>query len=142
MAEARENGHDAPKHVVAVDGSVNSVVAFDHACDNLPKDARLVVVSGKRGAGDAQEAERDWNATMARFRSRCQFKNRECEFEAVVFNNTTALAKGIEKVAVEKDAVSIVVGSRGLSSTQGLFMGSVSSAVLYAADRPVTVVKK
>ena len=43
-------------------------------------------------------------------------------------------------VAGEIDAVTIVLGARGLSRVESLLLGSVSSAVLVHAKRPVLVV--
>ena len=40
-----------------------------------------------------------------------------------------------------RDADIIVVGSRGLGAMRGLVLGSVSSAILHQADRPVLVAK-
>jgi nucleotide-binding universal stress UspA family protein len=45
----------------------------------------------------------------------------------------------IVEVADELDAVLIVCGTRGLSGVRGLVLGSVSSAVLHHAHRPVLV---
>ena len=45
-------------------------------------------------------------------------------------------------VAGEIDAVTIVLGARGLSRVESLLLGSVSSAVLVHAKRPVLVVPR
>jgi nucleotide-binding universal stress UspA family protein len=135
-------------HVVAVDGSKFSDTAFAFVCNNTPSDASLVVVSGRdqqeqkvvgeaRAAADARFAH-----MMDYYRTKCVEANRECTFETLEFTSVIGLGKSIHAVADKHDADTIVVGSRGLSSAQGLFMGSVSSAVLHAASRPVTVVKK
>jgi nucleotide-binding universal stress UspA family protein len=47
----------------------------------------------------------------------------------------------IVTVGRSSDVDLIVVGSRGLGSVAGLMLGSVSSAVLHEADRPVLVAK-
>jgi nucleotide-binding universal stress UspA family protein len=49
-------------------------------------------------------------------------------------------AKQIVLRAQEIDADIIVLGSRGLSSLEGLLLGSISKRVLQLAGRPVTVV--
>lgn len=46
----------------------------------------------------------------------------------------------IVKVADELDASLVVCGTRGLSGVRGLVLGSVSSAVLHHARRPVLIV--
>ena len=48
--------------------------------------------------------------------------------------------RAICDVAGEIDAATIVLGARGLSQVASLLLGSVSSAVLVHAKRPVLVV--
>ena len=50
-------------------------------------------------------------------------------------------ATEILRVARQRDAALIVVGSRGLGRIAGALVGSVSSAIVRRADRPVLVVK-
>ncbi len=47
----------------------------------------------------------------------------------------------ILEMAKELDAGLIVMGSRGLSDWEGLFLGSVTHRVLHLAERPVFVVR-
>jgi nucleotide-binding universal stress UspA family protein len=49
-------------------------------------------------------------------------------------------AEAIVELAKARDAAVIVVGSRGLGAVAGALLGSVSSAVIHRADRPVLVV--
>jgi nucleotide-binding universal stress UspA family protein len=51
-------------------------------------------------------------------------------------------AGAIVEVARARDADMIVIGSRGLGAVTGALLGSVSSAVIHRADRPVLVVPK
>ncbi len=53
---------------------------------------------------------------------------------------TTSLAAAILAEAQAVDARAIVMGSRGLGAVKAFFLGSVSSALLHHADRPVVVV--
>ena len=49
-------------------------------------------------------------------------------------------AEHIVELARARDAALIVIGSRGHAAVTGALLGSVSSAVLHRADRPVLVV--
>lgn len=49
--------------------------------------------------------------------------------------------EAILALARSRDVDLIVVGSRGLGAVKGIFLGSVSSALLHRADRPVLVAK-
>lgn len=51
-------------------------------------------------------------------------------------------AKLILQLAESRDADLVVVGSRGLGHVSGALFGSVSRAVVHAADRPVLVIKE
>jgi nucleotide-binding universal stress UspA family protein len=49
-------------------------------------------------------------------------------------------ADRVVELARSRDAPLIVVGSRGLGAVAGALLGSVSSAIIHRADRPVLVV--
>jgi nucleotide-binding universal stress UspA family protein len=51
------------------------------------------------------------------------------------------VAETIVKIAREIEADQIVMGTRGLRSLHGAFMGSVSTKVVHLAEVPVTLVK-
>jgi nucleotide-binding universal stress UspA family protein len=51
----------------------------------------------------------------------------------------TTIWRAIVEVAEEVDASVVVCGTRGLSGLRGLVLGSVSSAVLHHAQRPVLI---
>jgi nucleotide-binding universal stress UspA family protein len=48
--------------------------------------------------------------------------------------------RNILKIARERDAQAIVVGQRGIGGAERVLLGSVSTAVVHHADRPVLVV--
>jgi nucleotide-binding universal stress UspA family protein len=50
--------------------------------------------------------------------------------------------KSIVEIADRNDAVTIVMGSRGLTGLRAMLMGSVSSAVVHHADRPTLIVRR
>ena len=62
----------------------------------------------------------------------------DAKAEAVVAGRR--VPEALLRVARERDAEAIIVGSRGLGGVKSALLGSVSSGLLYAADRPVVVV--
>lgn len=62
------------------------------------------------------------------------------DVQPVTLEVTTTLADALLAEADAIDAKAIVMGSRGLGAVKAFFLGSVSSAVLHHADRPVIVV--
>ena len=69
--------------------------------------------------------------------------------EAAGFTATPVIAEAlgpvwqaIVRVADERDAAAIVLGSRGLSGVKAALLGSVSSGVVQHATRPVLVVQR
>jgi len=50
-------------------------------------------------------------------------------------------AKAVLELARSRDVDLIVVGSRGLGAVKGALLGSVSSAIVHHADRPVLVAR-
>jgi nucleotide-binding universal stress UspA family protein len=51
-------------------------------------------------------------------------------------------ADRVVELAQDRNAPLIVVGSRGLGAVAGAILGSVSSAIIHRADRPVLVVPR
>jgi nucleotide-binding universal stress UspA family protein len=51
-------------------------------------------------------------------------------------------AERVVELARDRNAPLIVVGSRGLGAAAGALLGSVSSAIIHRADRPVLVVPR
>jgi nucleotide-binding universal stress UspA family protein len=62
------------------------------------------------------------------------------ETQGVTAAVSTSLVDAILAEAEAVDARAIVIGSRGLGSVKAFFLGSLSSALLHHADRPVVVV--
>lgn len=66
-------------------------------------------------------------------------KERRITYETELLEGSPA--KAILELARSRDADLIVVGSRGLGAVKGALLGSVSSAIVHQADRPVLVAR-
>jgi nucleotide-binding universal stress UspA family protein len=65
----------------------------------------------------------------------------EAGVECDVVHGTGPVAEAICRLATERDARMIVIGAHGWGPVRRLWHGSVSSAVLHEAHRPVLVVR-
>jgi nucleotide-binding universal stress UspA family protein len=65
-------------------------------------------------------------------------RNEGCEADAEVLEGNAP--DRVVELAQARNAPLIVVGSRGLGAVAGALLGSVSSAIIHRADRPVLVV--
>jgi nucleotide-binding universal stress UspA family protein len=63
-----------------------------------------------------------------------------CEADEEVLEGNPA--DHVVELARARNATLIVVGSRGLGAVAGALLGSVSSAIIHRADRPVLVVPR
>lgn len=132
--------------VIATDGSESADNAVSAACKlakALAARAVLVYVRppvGTLGQPYYQErlSEEMEHARVALDRAKgiAQYEGIESEEEILEGQP----ADEIVGLAQARDALFIVVGSRGLGAITGALIGSVSSAVLHRADRPVMVV--
>jgi nucleotide-binding universal stress UspA family protein len=75
---------------------------------------------------------------LAEAKERARESNAPCDSVALEGN----AADEIVALAHERDADLIVVGTRGLGTFRSALMGSVSSAVVHRADRPVVVARE
>jgi nucleotide-binding universal stress UspA family protein len=132
--------------VVATDGSESADNAVSAACE-LAKAlaARVVLVYvrppvGALGQPYYQErlSEEMEHARVALGRAKGIAQNAGVENEEEILEGRPA--DQIVELAQARNALFIVVGSRGLGAITGALIGSVSSAVLHRADRPVMVV--
>ena len=63
------------------------------------------------------------------------------EAEALAVPDGADVAETVDAVAGQRDAVAVVVGSRGLGGVKSRLMGSTSRRLLHDSRRPVLVVR-
>jgi len=134
--------------VVAVDGSEQSRLAFKFALENSQPSDKLKIIHGdyiEAGVeSDARIYEAMANKTLfERLAAECKEKNIDCTFDQRNYSgSSSSLSKGICEYALNNNASSIVVGSRGLSTAKRMVLGSVSSYLVKNCPCSVTVIKK
>jgi nucleotide-binding universal stress UspA family protein len=134
--------------VIATDGSESAeqaVAAGARVARTLGTTAVLVYVRppiGALGEPYYQEklTEQMAYARAALDRARTLVSEQGCEADAEILEGNPA--DQLVELARARDAHLIVVGSRGLGAVAGALLGSVSSAIIHRADRPVLVVPK
>lgn len=132
--------------LIATDGSEGAegaAVAGARVARTLGTTAILVYVRPSLGAlGDPyyQEklSEQMAHARVALDRARELVAQEGVEAEEEVLEGSAA--DRIVELARDRNAPLIVVGSRGLGAVAGALLGSVSSAIIHRADRPVLIV--
>ena len=132
--------------VIATDGSesaAQAVVAGARLAHALGTTAVLVYVRpaiGQLGEPFYQEklSEQLEYARAVLDRAQALARGEGCEADAEILEG--AAPDQIVELARARDAELIVVGSRGLGAVAGALLGSVSSAIIHRADRPVLVV--
>jgi nucleotide-binding universal stress UspA family protein len=134
--------------VIATDGSEaaeRAVVAGARLASALGAEAVLVYVRpsiGPLGEPFYQEKLSEQMAYARFVLDRAQTLAREegCDVDVEVLEG--APAEQIVELGRAREALSIVVGSRGLGAVAGALLGSVSSAIIHRAERPVLVVPR
>eukprot|EP00020_Sapocribrum_chincoteaguense_P001764 CAMPEP_0170738680 /NCGR_PEP_ID=MMETSP0437-20130122/4769_1 /TAXON_ID=0 /ORGANISM="Sexangularia sp." /LENGTH=145 /DNA_ID=CAMNT_0011077109 /DNA_START=68 /DNA_END=505 /DNA_ORIENTATION=+ len=137
-------------HVIAVDGSENSEWAFDYADRVFPKDHKFILFHGRSQttniAGNVKAAHTrdrlEHHGILDHFLEKCKESGRECSMRDPPHRSVSHLAENICIVGSNPEVASIVMGSRGLSSVQRAFLGSVSAAVVQSCEHPVTIVRE
>jgi nucleotide-binding universal stress UspA family protein len=139
---------DAEPIVIATDGSEGAeaaAVAGARVARTLGSRAVLVYVRPSLGPlGDPyyQEklSEQMAHARAALDRAQGLVAQEEVEAEEEILEGSAA--DRVVELARDRNAPVIVVGSRGLGAVAGALLGSVSSAIIHRADRPVLVVPR
>jgi nucleotide-binding universal stress UspA family protein len=134
--------------IIATDGSEpaeQAVVAGARVARTLGTKAVLVYVRpaiGTLGEPYYQEklTEQMAYAQTTLDRAETLVRQEGCEADAEILEGTPA--EQIVELARARSAPLIVVGSRGLGAVAGALLGSVSSAIIHRADRPVLVVPR
>lgn len=127
----------------ATDGSAEAEAAFEHG-RRLLSSARYVAVHCDqlmtgRGSGYSMLADEDElrGALKARVE---ELRNEGLEIELVVRRGHESPADSIAAVAAERNADSIICGTRGLGAVSGALLGSVAQRLLHVAPCPVVAV--
>ena len=140
------------KFLVPVDGSVAAYRAAAHALKLVQgrPESEVVLLNVQNrstlGLSDIDVREYDEREIASR-RSHKALRNaiKACEAAGIPFEVRAEfgpVCETIIRIAHEVHADQIVMGTRGLGRVTGLFLGSVATAVIHAADIPVTLVKK
>jgi nucleotide-binding universal stress UspA family protein len=138
-----------PEHpiiVVGYDGTPAARAAVGRGVERVRDGGRLLVVRayeiatetaggpfGGAALEDAADAAARSIGDLADADARMDF----IEWERIVHQG--AAAEVLCRIAAERDADELIVGTRGLDR-YGVLLGSVASEVLHLADRPVTVI--
>jgi len=137
-------------HIIAVDGSFNSTLAFEYAASNFPKTDELVLLNAKKAEFskglntvfyDPKKKHEKLPEIHAAYARRCADWNRKCSFVSVDYSTLSDIALQTQLIASQKESKSVVVGSRGLGGLQRTLLGSVSYTLVNKLNVPVTVVK-
>jgi nucleotide-binding universal stress UspA family protein len=132
--------------VIATDGSESAeqaVIAGARVARTLGTRALLVYVRpsiGPLGEPYYQEklSEQMAYARAALDRGHTLVSQEGCDVDEEILEGNAA--EQVVELARGRNAGLIVVGSRGLGAVSGALLGSVSSAIIHRADRPVLVV--
>lgn len=133
--------------LLPVDGSRLSDAAADMAVDLAGDGASIILLHVRRtvptGLGQPNATELLEYLTdgaeevMAHYRTK--LSNAAVDFQELVIGGD--VADVIANVAEVEKCDLIVIGSKGKSDLEGLFLGSVTHKVLQTTDKPVLVVK-
>jgi len=141
-------------HMVAVDGSEVSDLAFHHALKHSsPRDRILVVCGFNHSPGESTKADSDpnesneirhdkANSILEPYREKCKKFKRTCTFQTLPYSGgASSLGEAICREAAINRVDTLTLGSRGLSRVQQFILGSVGSYCANHCPCNVTIVK-
>jgi len=133
--------------VFATDGSVHSQRALDYARDlTRLHDATLYLVHVYHKVSDllgTQEYDAILEHRISAGKKIIEKAGKEFEKAGITYHVElleSPMAEAIINVAETRGADLIIIGARGLSSLEGLLLGSVSQKVIHHASCPVLVI--
>jgi nucleotide-binding universal stress UspA family protein len=133
--------------LLPVDGSRLSDAAADMAIDLAGSEATVILLTVRRtvptGLGQPNASELleylNQGAEQVMTHYRAKLTNANVDFLELVIGGD--VAEVISNVADNEKCDMIVMGSKGKSDLEGLFLGSVTHKVLQTTTKPVLVVK-
>ena len=138
------------KVLIPVDGSPASLRALDFAVEMARQNpgTSLVLLNVQTiSASEATSAAMgsDWQDTASQASAGAlEQAEKKCEAGSIRFSTLVKaglVAEAIAQVARDESINHIVMGTRGLGSIQGLFLGSVAMKVVHLAEVPITLIK-
>jgi nucleotide-binding universal stress UspA family protein len=130
--------------VLGQDGSDGSAEALNVACDLAKQlDRKLVIAYAyevSKLGGEVQDLASALHERGEGVTAEAATKARAAGVDSETVVESGQIADALARLAEERGASMIVVGSRGESSLKGLVLGSVAHKLLHLAKTPVLVV--
>jgi len=137
--------------LVPMDGSDCAMRALQHVIDNQarysPLTLHLLNIQLPIATGTVRmfidratiQSYHEQEGELALAKAKALLQSKDCAYTShIKVGNAAEL---IAEMARELGCDEIVMGSRGLTATSGLWLGSVTTRTLHLADVPVTVIK-
>jgi len=126
------------KYMIAIDGSEGAQRAFDISVKLAkPKDSVYLITVVSQGA-DSQRLKDDANNLLMKYEQQCSELG--LQHQGVILESADP-REGIINMVDQYSIDILVVGTRGLSKIQRMFMGSVSAYCVQTAPCDVLVAK-
>jgi nucleotide-binding universal stress UspA family protein len=130
--------------VLGYDGSGGADAALEVACDFAKRlERKLVIVFAYEVSafgGEVQDLARALRERGEAVTARAAASAKEAGLEPEIAIAPGKQAEAIARLASDRDALMIVVGSNGESALKGIVLGSVPQKLLHIAEEPLLVV--